>query len=268
LPNCAVITIKAARIARRKPTPAPGLCLRAPPGARRPGMCSEVTRHAYGDQVVICMARLSSASLLSRRAFTGRLFDARPANPLPGRSQPTDRPWYREGDSCIYWMQGTVAFVTLIMVLVNNDQAILLADRRISEKQTITLPDGLTREAHKPLNDEYNKLTVFTCRNARVGIGFTGVATKLTGFSTAKWLLEALMEAARPSPFLEPTVDRLRQIATRDIGALPGDKQLTIVLAGYTYDSEAQPLGCLYSISNFEDSATKRRYPTQSEFKS
>jgi len=165
-------------------------------------------------------------------------------------------------------MQGAVAFVTLFMVLVNNDQAILLADRRISEKQTITLPDGLTREAHKPLNDEYNKLTVFTCRNARVGIGFTGVATKLTGFSTAKWLLEALMEAARPSPFLEPTVERLRQIATRDIGALHGDKQLTIVLAGYAYDSEAQPLGCLYSISNFEDPATKRRYPTQPEFKS
>jgi hypothetical protein len=50
-----------------------------------------------------------------------------------------------------------VAFVTLIMVLANNDQAIILADRRISV-------------ARRPVNEEYNKLTAFVCKNARVGV--------------------------------------------------------------------------------------------------
>jgi hypothetical protein len=146
-----------------------------------------------------------------------------------------------------------VAFVTLIMVLANNDQAIILADRRISA-------------ARQPVSDEYNKLAAFVCKNARVGVGFTGVATTPTGFSTARWLLEALMEAARPSPFLQPTVERLREIATRDIGALPGENLLTIVLAGYIY-SDVGPLGCLYCISNFEDQVG-RRYPVRPAFES
>jgi hypothetical protein len=48
-----------------------------------------------------------------------------------------------------------------------------------------------------PVDEEYNKLTSFICANARVGVGFTGVATTPTGFNTAEWLLVALMEAAR-----------------------------------------------------------------------
>jgi hypothetical protein len=131
-----------------------------------------------------------------------------------------------------------VTFVTLIMVLANSDQVVMLADRR-------------TSMARRPVDEEYNKLTAFVCRNARVGVAFTGVATTTTGFDTAKWLLTALIEAARPSPFLQPTVERLREIATRDIGALPGENKLTIVLAGYIH-SDASPLGCLYWISNFE----------------
>jgi hypothetical protein len=150
-----------------------------------------------------------------------------------------------------------VAFVTLVMVLANNDQAIILADRRISRKRTTTVPDGLTSEARHPLDDEYNKLTTFVCKNARVGVGFTGVATTPAGFNTAEWLLDALMEAARPSPFLQPTIERLREIATRDIGALPGENRLTVVLAGYIY-TDAPPLGCLYWISNFEGLGARR----------
>jgi SEC-C motif len=147
-----------------------------------------------------------------------------------------------------------VAFVTLIMVLANNDQAIILADRR-------------TSAARQQPNEEYNKLAAFVCRNARVGVGFTGVATTPTGFNTAEWLLAALMEAARPSPFLQPTVERLREIATRDIGALPGENPLTVVLAGYIH-SDAPPLGCLYWISNFEGLGARRYGPAQPAFES
>jgi hypothetical protein len=151
-------------------------------------------------------------------------------------------------------MEGPVTFMTLIMVLENNDQAIILADRRLSA-------------ARRPLNEEYNKLAAFVCKNARVGVGFTGVATTSTGFNTAQWLLTALMEAARPSPFLQPTVERLREIATRDIGALPGENRLTVVLAGYIH-SDAPPLGCLYWISNFEGPGAKRYGPVRPAFES
>jgi hypothetical protein len=160
-----------------------------------------------------------------------------------------------------------VALVTLIMVLANNDQTILLADRRTSEKRTITLLDGRTRVERHPVHVEYNKLTSFVCANARVGVGFTGVATTSTGFNTAEWLLEALMEAARPSPFLQPTVERLREIVTRDIGALPGENPLTIVLAGYIYVDD-KPLGCLYWISNFEGLRATRYSPVRPAFES
>jgi hypothetical protein len=160
-----------------------------------------------------------------------------------------------------------VTLVTLIMVLANNDQAILLADRRTSEKRTITLPDDRTSVERHPVDEEYNKLASFVCANARVGVGFTGVATTPTGFNTAEWLLEALMEAARPSPFLQPTVERLREIATRDIGALPGENLLTIVLAGYIH-SDDQPLGCLYWISNFEGLSATRYSPVRPAFES
>jgi hypothetical protein len=151
-------------------------------------------------------------------------------------------------------MEDSVAFVTLIMVLANNDQTIILTDRRTS----------VTRQ---PINEEYNKLASFVCANARVAVGFTGVATTPTGFDTAEWLLTALMEAARPSPFLQPTVERLRGIATRDISALPGKHRLTVVLAGYIH-SDAPPLGCLYWVSNFEGLGTKRYGPARPAFES
>jgi SEC-C motif len=147
-----------------------------------------------------------------------------------------------------------VAFVTLVIVLANNDQAIILADRRI----------GVARH---PVNEEYNKLSVFVCKNARVGVGFTGVARTPTGFNTAQLLLEALMEAARPRQLLQPTIERLSAIATRDIGALPGENPLTIVLAGYIY-SDAPPLGCLYWISNFEGLGARRYGPVRPAFES
>ncbi len=147
-----------------------------------------------------------------------------------------------------------MTFVTLIMVLANSDQVVMLADRR-------------TSMARRPVNEEYNKLTAFICRNARVGVAFTGVATTLTGFNTAKWLLTALIEAARPNPFLQPTIERLREIATRDIGALPGENKLTIVLAGYIH-SDAPPLGCLYWISNFEGPGPERYTPVRPAFES
>src|SRR6266536_2336004 len=160
----------------------------------------------------------------------------------------------RQVNSDAYSTGDPVAFMTLIMVLANNDQAIILADRR-------------TSVARHPGNEEYNKLAAFVCRNARVGVGFTGVATTPTGFNTAEWLLDALMEAARPSPFLQPTVERLREIATRDIGALPGENRLTVVLAGYIH-SDASPLGCLYWISNFEGLGARRYGPVQTAFES
>jgi len=132
--------------------------------------------------------------------------------------------------------------MTLIVSLINADQAIVIADRRLTSDER---PFATT-------NEEYNKLTSFVCGNARMAVAFTGRATTPEGFSTADWLVDALMEAAEPDSLFQPTVEQLRIIATRDIGKLPGENKLTIALSGYIYMDDGFPLPAFAWVSNFQ----------------
>jgi len=89
---------------------------------------------------------------------------------------------------------------------------------------------------------------------------FTGLAGK-GEFWTHQWLLEALMEAAKPECLMESTIMRLTDIATRDVGKLglpKSRKRLSIVLCGYHY-AEAPPRAYLHIVTNFEDEAGLER---------
>jgi len=104
------------------------------------------------------------------------------------------------------------------------------------------------------LDDEGSKLAIFCCPDARMAVTYTGLAS-FGKFSTHRWLLQSLLDAAKPDLHIRPTMDRLGQIATRDIAKLGLPKvscRLSITLCGYHY-SEPPPLGCVCRITNFEN---------------
>jgi|SRR5882724_10067807 len=116
--------------------------------------------------------------------------------------------------------------MTLILPMVNLQQAVLVTDRRLTRNGVL-------------VNDESNKAFVFVCRDARLTVAYTGLA-ELGNFLTRRWLPEALMESAAPDFLMGPTIERFKERATRDFAKLkvikPSDKHLSVVFAGYCYD--------------------------------
>ncbi len=131
--------------------------------------------------------------------------------------------------------------MTLIISSVNSEQAVLVSDRRV-------VCNG------KPTNDEYNKAAVLVCRDARMVVGFTGIAQQ-GKFLTRQWLLETLAAAASPDYLIHSIIERFSARASEDIGKLrvnnPSDKRLSVVLTGYVYN-ESPPRCYSLLVSNFE----------------
>jgi hypothetical protein len=76
--------------------------------------------------------------------------------------------------------------MTLILALLNRDQAVLASDRRVTH-------DGRLVDAN---DDEYDKTAIVTFEDARLAVAFTGLA-KQDASLTNEWLLRALFEATR-----------------------------------------------------------------------
>jgi hypothetical protein len=93
--------------------------------------------------------------------------------------------------------------MTLIFCLANEDYTILVSDRRRSF-------------VGQPPDEESNKALVLNLLDARLAVAFTGLAST-PDFQTSLWLAEALSEAARPEPLVEPAMARVCKIASRDI---------------------------------------------------
>src|SRR5688572_5064561 len=110
--------------------------------------------------------------------------------------------------------------MTLIFSVINEQNAVLVADRRLVYGRGV------------PPDDESSKVSVINLANARLAVAFTGLAgipanAGWPAFATRRWVAEALSEAASPLPLLEPTMSRFREIASRDIAQLripPGNK--------------------------------------------
>lgn len=143
--------------------------------------------------------------------------------------------------------------MTLIVGLANRAHAILVSDRRLTR-------NGVAYD------DESNKAAVFECRDGRFAVAFTGLAefgprapwkrgpAPPDHHVTRWWLLDALQGSAPPDYLILPTVERLRDRATRYFKALQvpagTDKRLSVMFAGFTYEDTPRACGCV--VSNFE----------------
>jgi hypothetical protein len=123
--------------------------------------------------------------------------------------------------------------MTLLILAGNRDYTVLVSDRRVTSQSDRAI-----------LSDEHNKATVLVCDDARMAVTFMGVAGDGRAFNTRYWLQEALAEAAQPEASIFGIVARLREIASRDIGALAlsqSEKRLTILVGGYRYGDGPPP---------------------------
>lgn len=129
--------------------------------------------------------------------------------------------------------------MTLLVVIADQKRAILLADRRISV-------------SGKAIDDEFNKVCVLFCDNARVAIAYTSFLTPY--FDTSTWILENLNELSKNSDDYHDLIYGLSDKATVKFSSLTAyDNRLTIIIVGFIYDKNgSHPIS--HVISNCLDS--------------
>jgi len=128
--------------------------------------------------------------------------------------------------------------LTLIVSLASPDVAVLIADRRLSRNGAV-------------LNDEYNKVTVLFCADARMAVAFTGVAT-LPNFDASTWIAETLHSVAGQATGVHEVLENFRQrLAERFRTLSSPNLRLTVVFCGFVYWGAA-PEPRIYVVSNFE----------------
>jgi hypothetical protein len=116
--------------------------------------------------------------------------------------------------------------VTIVIGMVNEDQAILISDRRLSDEKDVR-------------DLEATKGTLLDCRDARICLGFTGIATERE-FITERWLLETLTHVAAPDCRWGWMAGRFCTQATRDFTeqfGSPVAASLSILCVGYQYNA-------------------------------
>jgi len=134
--------------------------------------------------------------------------------------------------------------MTLILALGNRDFVIHVADRRLTRGSQVH-------------DDDSSKGGVFTCDDAQMLFGFSGLASLPEG-TTQRWLLSNLVECAGPDFTAGACIQRLTQrlselFASPDLLGIPGpDRRLTVMLTGYLY-RYAPPLLIQALITNFQD---------------
>jgi hypothetical protein len=135
--------------------------------------------------------------------------------------------------------------MTLIIAAGNSDQFIQVSDRRLTS-------NGVVKD------DESNKAIIFNCANARLSVGFTGLAQAGT-FNTRDWLLSALNECGPPDYTADKIIKRFTARASNDFCEISQlkkvpliHKRLSIMFTGYLYHHEP-PLGALAVVSNFQN---------------
>ena len=128
--------------------------------------------------------------------------------------------------------------MTIIVALANRETAILLADRRISNEGHI-------------VDDEYNKLIVLCCHDAKVALAFTGLA-RMPGLDMTDWLTECLLKIEKAGVrTLAETISGLKDHLDHLFRSIQGEHKLTVVICGFVYWNDV-PEPCIYKISNFE----------------
>jgi hypothetical protein len=134
--------------------------------------------------------------------------------------------------------------MTLIISAGNSEQFVQVSDRRLTR-------NGVLQD------DESNKAIVLNCANARLALGFTGLA-KAGDFETREWLLSTISECGPPDFTAQAVLERVREKATQVFQNLPVlknlpkiNKRLSIMFSGYLYHHNP-PLGGVAILTNFQ----------------
>jgi SEC-C motif len=129
--------------------------------------------------------------------------------------------------------------MTIIVTGFTNESVILIADRRISSQ-------------HLVHNDEFNKICIYACHDARVCIALTGLATNGT-FSTIEWLTKFLSQLKPRTITLHASIDELRENLNLLFSLITTPKiPTTLVIAGFQYGELTTPfLATLSNEDNF-----------------
>ena len=128
--------------------------------------------------------------------------------------------------------------MTLVVALANSSVAVLVADRRLSRGSTV-------------LSDEYNKVTVLFCDDARLAVAFTGLATQ-TGFDTSTWIAETLFAIGETTRQVHEVLEEFRHRLEEAFARLTGeDRRLTVVFCGFVYWTP-EPESRVFVLSNYE----------------
>lgn len=138
--------------------------------------------------------------------------------------------------------------MSLVVLLGNSNQIILIGDRRITVGPT-------------PLSEEYNKVGVLsrTGLPLRLGFGLAGVAA-VGNLNVRRLVLEKISESFRVpgQANVRPVEQLCRRLdeSFRDSGLLRGmsraDKRLSVILAGYDYREDPPRLSYVF-VSNFQN---------------
>ena len=129
--------------------------------------------------------------------------------------------------------------MTLLIGLANKDLAVLAADRRVTSNGEL-------------VDDEFTKLCVLFCDDARMAIAFTGLAT-IGEFNTANWLVEALSDIGRTHRGLSDILSQLRHRADETFSKFPAaHRRLCLMFVGFLHSGSA-PQAAVYLLKNFQE---------------
>jgi hypothetical protein len=122
--------------------------------------------------------------------------------------------------------------MTVVLVAANPDQTIQVSDRRLTSNRRV-------------IGDEFPKAISLECWDARMTVGFSGIA-KAPQFDTQDWILRGLRINCDDSFSIHGLIKRFCGHATETFtteplkSVSPQLKRLTIMMTGYLYD-ERQP---------------------------
>jgi hypothetical protein len=130
--------------------------------------------------------------------------------------------------------------MTLLVSAINPDQAIMVGDRLITG-------------GNQP--NEWNKIAVVNLGDARLLIGYTGLA-RVGSFDTHRWLLKAICDCAPPDHSAGATLERLAVRASSDIAAIRGiqrfERGLVLPFVAYVYSAKDPPRPYFGQLTNYE----------------
>ena len=127
--------------------------------------------------------------------------------------------------------------MTLVLGAVGQRHAVLVADRRVTRSGIV-------------LDDEYNKVTVLFCEDAKFAVAFTGMA-RIGQTPTHDWIASTLARIAEDQPKSADLLVALAASLSTAVAEQAGDDtRLALMLVGFVY-WDSTPSGRIYEITNF-----------------